>query len=93
MHKKMISSVQEHSAVPHTYHLHQTNKIKHLLNNQSHIFIVSLGTILGAIFTLFIGYHLKLTLLNISLLCLIPVALPYLLREVYMYTLLHMRDD
>ncbi|WP_374663382.1 hypothetical protein [Acinetobacter sp.] len=62
------------------------------LHQQSHVFIVSLGAILGVLISLSIGYHLRTTAINMMLLSLIPLALSYVLREVYIYTLTHMQD-
>jgi hypothetical protein len=42
--------------------------------------------------SLSIGYHLRTTAINMMLLSLIPLALSYVLREVYIYTLTHMQD-
>lgn len=59
------------------------------LEQQSHIFIVLLGTVIGAIFALFIAYHLKNDPMNYVFLAIIPIALAYMLRRVHIYTLTH----
>ena len=71
------------------------NDLKHLLNQQSHLLIVSIATCIGAVFALFIAYSLQLqpTLLNISALCLVPFALAMSLRQVYIHTLINMEYD
>ncbi len=62
------------------------------LNQQPHFFIVVMGTIIGAILALFIGYHIEPIAWQVALLASIPWALAYLLRKVYLYTLVHYQD-
>lgn len=62
------------------------------LDQQPHFFIVVMGTIIGAILALFIGYHLELIVWQVALLASIPWALAYLLRKVYIYTLVNFKD-
>ncbi|OTG77982.1 hypothetical protein B9T33_14400 [Acinetobacter sp. ANC 5054] len=71
------------------------SELKHLLNQQSHLLIVSIATCIGAIFAIFIAYtlHLQPTLINIAALCLVPIALALSLRKVYIHTLLNMEYD
>jgi len=59
------------------------------LEAESHLFIVILGTIIGAILALFIGYHIEATAAHYLLLSALPVCLAYSLRKVYIYTLTH----
>lgn len=93
MPKNLVTSVQYHQTAQQNTQYVELNKINQLLHQQSHLFIVGLGTVIGALISLLIGYHLETTAANIALLSLIPMALPYLLREVYIYTLVHMQDD
>ncbi|AMW78216.1 hypothetical protein AMD27_04445 [Acinetobacter sp. TGL-Y2] len=62
------------------------------LNQQSHIFVVFLGAILGAFIALAIGYSIEVSLLHYSTLSLIPVLTSFVLRKVYIHTLIHFRD-
>ena len=66
--------------------LHQVNDE---LESQSHVFVVILGTVIGAILALFIGYHLNTSVIHFMLLSVLPVCLAYDLRKVYIYTLTH----
>jgi hypothetical protein len=49
--------------------------------------------LIGSSIALGIGYHLSSNLLNYTLLSLIPIALAYSLRKVYIHTLTHTRFD
>lgn len=82
-------------ALPAPHVKESVTELKHLLNQQSHILIVSIATCIGAIFALFIAYtlHLQPTMLNILGLCVIPFALSLSLRQVYIHTLLNMEHD
>lgn len=53
------------------------------------MFVVILGTVIGAILALFIGYHLNTSVIHFMLLSVLPVCLAYGLRKVYIYTLTH----
>lgn len=59
------------------------------LEQESHLFIVVLGTVIGAILALFIGYHLNTGIVQFLLLSILPVFCAYFLRRVYIYTLTH----
>jgi len=59
------------------------------LEQESHLFIVILGTIIGAILALFIGYHVNTGVVQFMLLSILPVVSAYFLRRVYIYTLTH----
>lgn len=63
-----------------------------MLNQESHIAIVLLGCLLGAIIAVAIGMSVKPTAFNCILLASIPVAMSYVLRQVYIYTLIHFKD-
>lgn len=67
--------------------------IKKILHAESHIFIVLLGAILGAIIALAIGYSIQASLWSYISLSLIPIISSYILREVYIYTLLNFQED
>ncbi|WP_281199249.1 hypothetical protein [Acinetobacter johnsonii] len=75
------------------YHSTSFNQIKAKLEQRTHLFIVVLGMLIGSSIALGIGYHLSSNLLNYTLLSLIPVALAYSLRKVYIHTLTHTRFD
>lgn len=62
------------------------------LNQQSHIFVVLLGAILGAFIALAIGYSIEVSLLHYSTLALIPLFMSFVLRKVYIHTLIHFKD-
>ena len=77
--------------------LYKNNKqkiqqMKYRLDQESHIFIVTLGAIIGSIFSLFIAYQLEPNVFIYALLSLIPFALSYSLRKVYIHTLVHSQD-
>ena len=67
-------------------------KVQSQLSQQSHIFVVFLGAVLGAIIALAIGYSIEASLLHYSVLALIPVLMSFVLRKVYIHTLIHFRD-
>ncbi|TCH64352.1 FUSC family protein [Acinetobacter sp. ANC 4862] len=67
-------------------------EIKMLLDKQSHLFIVILGAVIGTILSIFIAYHLKPNLFEYALLSVIPFALSYSLRKVYIHTLVHSQE-
>ena len=67
-------------------------QLKSQLNRQSHLFIVILGTLLGATIALSIGYSIKAHLFGYLLLTSIPIFISYILRKVYIYTLLNFQD-
>lgn len=66
--------------------------IRTKLEQESHIFIICLGMVIGTTLSLFIGYHLNTTLINIFLLMSLPVALTYCLRKIYIHTLIHYQE-
>ncbi|SPL72594.1 hypothetical protein [Acinetobacter stercoris] len=80
-----ISHTFDQSKIP----FHQ---LEQELNRQSHIFIVVLGTVIGACISLAIGYATHASLIVFLLLMLLPIAISYLLRKVYIHTLLHFQD-
>ena len=63
-----------------------------LLNAESHIFIVLLGSILGGMIALAIGHSVQASPVNFVMLSLIPIGMSYILRKVYIYTLLNYQD-
>jgi len=70
----------------------KTAAIKNILNQKSHLFIVVLGAVIGAILSIFITYHLNSNPLSYTLIGVIPFALAYSLRKVYIYTLVHSQE-
>lgn len=82
-------------AIPNTLNLVPTAHFHHrhiMLNQESHIAIVLLGCLLGTIIAIAIGMSVKPTAFNCILLAGIPVAMSYVLRQVYIYTLIHFKD-
>ena len=71
---------------------HKTTAIKSILNQKSHLFIVVLGAVIGAILSTFIAYHLNSNPLSYTLISVIPFALAYSLRKVYIHTLVHSQE-
>lgn len=67
--------------------LQRLHQINFELESESHLFIVCLGTVIGAIFALFVGYHLNSSAIHFLLLITLPVCCAYLLRKIYIYTL------
>lgn len=67
-------------------------EIKMVLDKQSHLFIVILGAVIGTILSIFIAYHLKPNLFEYAVLSVIPFALSYSLRKVYIHTLVHSQE-
>ena len=70
----------------------KTVAIKNILNQKPHLFIVVLGTVIGAILSTFIAYHLNSNPLIYTLISVIPFALAYSLRKVYIHTLVHSQE-
>ena len=62
------------------------------LDQEPHLFIVIMGTLVGVILALFIGYHVEPISWQIAILASLPWALAYMLRKVYIYTLVHFQD-
>lgn len=93
---KTISNSAENMRSSSRVHDENNQKIQQLknsLNKESHLFIVTLGAIIGTIFSLFIAYHLTEINLGIyALLSIIPLALSYSLRKVYIHTLVHSQE-
>ncbi|APX63454.1 FUSC family protein [Acinetobacter schindleri] len=67
----------------------RTVEVMDQLEHESHLFIVVLGTVIGAILALFIGYHINTGIVQFLLLSILPVFSAYLLRRVYIYTFTH----
>ncbi|TCB52608.1 FUSC family protein [Acinetobacter sp. ANC 4779] len=67
-------------------------EIKRVLEQESHLFIVILGAVIGTILSIFIAYHLKPNLLEYAMLSVIPFALSYSLRKVYIHTLVYSQE-
>ena len=67
-------------------------EIKMALEQESHLFIVILGAVIGSILSIFIAYHLKPNLFEYAMLSAIPFALSYSLRKVYIHTLVHSQE-
>ena len=63
-----------------------------VLEQESHLFIVILGAVIGSILSIFIAYHLKPNLFEYAMLSAIPFALSYSLRKVYIHTLVHSQE-
>ena len=68
--------------------LQRLNQITFELEHESHLLIVFLGTVIGAVLALFVGYHLNSSPIHFLLLITLPIGLAYLLRRVYIYTLI-----
>ena len=66
--------------------------IRQHLNTQSHIFIVLLGMLLGSTIALAIGHSIAPTLIHFLFLGMIPITMSYILRQVYIYTLIHYQE-
>lgn len=77
-------------ATDHTQYLHQR---KLQLNQQTHLFIVLMGMVLGTVLASFMAYHLNMTVFNGGLLLSFPVLLTYMLRKIYIHTLVHTEDE
>lgn len=100
--QKVTSKYSPHlTMTPHHAALHNLNmlrkrvdplKLEKLLNQQPHFLVLLLGLVTGSTIALAIGFTLKANLAISLLLSLIPIALCYLLRKVYIYTLLHYQD-
>ncbi len=67
-------------------------KTQSQLNQQSHIFVVLLGAVLGGIIALAMGYSMEASLVHYLTLAFIPVLASFVLRKVYIYTLIHYKD-
>jgi len=72
--------------------LQKVKHIKQTLEQESHPFIVMMGAIIGSIFSIFIAYHLTPNFIEYALLGVIPFALAYSLRKVYIHTLIHSQE-
>lgn len=70
----------------------EVENLKAKLNQESHLFIVCLGMLIGTTLSLFIGYHLNTTFINIMFLMALPIVLTYCLRKVYIHTLVHYQE-
>lgn len=87
-----LSSHRIHYPYSQTVPVITSQNIKTELEQESHLFIICLGMMIGAILSLFIGYHLNTTWINLFLLMSFPVALTYCLRKIYIHTLIHYQD-
>lgn len=89
-------TMTHHPAVLHNLNMLRKRvdplKLEKLLNQQPHFLVLLLGLVTGSTIALAIGFTLKADLATSLLLSLIPIALCYLLRKVYIYTLLHYQD-
>lgn len=69
----------------------ETKQHKHLqsddLEHQSHLFIVLVGAIIGAIITMAVSLHLNITPISYAVFFIIPLAFSFILRKVYIHTL------
>ncbi len=72
--------------------LQKAEQIKYALEQESHLFIVIMGAVIGSIFSIFIAYHLTPNFIEYALLSMIPFALAYSLRKVYIHTLIHSQE-
>ena len=94
----MPRSISHSAEYTRRFHLvreknHQkTAAIKSILNQESHLFIVVLGTVIGAILSIFIVYHLNSNPLSYTLISVVPFSLAYSLRKVYIHTLVHSQE-
>lgn len=68
--------------------LQRLKQINCELESESHLFIVILGTIIGAVLALFVGYHLNNSAVHFLLMITLPIYFAYMLRRVYIYTLI-----
>lgn len=66
---------------------------KQQLNQQSHVFMIAFGMFIGAILALFVGYHLNMTLFNVAVLLSLPIILTYMLRKIYIHTVVHIEHQ
>ncbi|MBP8063483.1 hypothetical protein M0D70_04890 [Acinetobacter portensis] len=91
-----MSKLIENSSNPNLHpnyafsELHFENKyleLKDNLERKSHTLIVFLGACIGGILSLFISYHLNATFYFLIFLCLLPIGFAYILRKVYINTL------
>lgn len=67
-------------------------QLEKILNQQPHFFILIMGFIIGSVIAIAIGFSFKVSALAILLLTCIPFVLCFLLRKVYIHTLLHFQD-
>lgn len=63
-------------------------ELKNILEQKSHLFIVFLGALIGGILSLFISYQLNTTTLFFVFLSIFPICFAYILRKVYINTIL-----
>lgn len=88
----VLPARRSHSVSPTTIN---ASMYKQEMNHPAQLLIVAVGMCIGAIFAFSIAYnlHIQPTLWHIGLLTLIPVSIALLLRQVYIYTLIHMEQD
>lgn len=65
----------------------QYTELKKILEQKSHTFIVFLGAFIGGILSVFISYHLNSTFIFFVFLSILPISFAYILRKVYINTL------
>lgn len=91
LHKANKNNLKNHERIQQMSSLGLHN-LKNRLNGQSHIFIVTLGSLIGAAVALAIMYSLSATWMSYLFLIIIPVCVSYILRKVYIYTLINYSD-
>ena len=62
--------------------------LKNILEQKSHLFIVFLGALIGGILSIFITYQLNITSMLFVFLSILPIGFSYILRKVYINTIL-----
>lgn len=72
---------------------HRLAEAKISIKQQPHVFILLLGLMIGSVFALFIAYHIPANAMSYGLLFFIPMLLAYLLRRVYIHTLIQNLED
>ena len=100
--RKVALHLREHSEVrdnivffppQYNHRMQRIAEAKFTLNQQPHLFILMLGFVIGGIISLFIGYHIAHHVLSYVALFFLPITIAYLLRRVYIHTLMQNLDD
>ena len=63
------------------------HEVKITLEKKNHFFIVIMGAVIGAIFALFIDYHIDTAQWHYLFITTLPFVIAYILRKVYIHTL------
>ncbi|WP_296277678.1 hypothetical protein [uncultured Acinetobacter sp.] len=89
-------TMTHHHAVLHNLNMLRKRvdplQLEKSLNQQPHFLILILGLVTGSTIAMAIGYGLKAHFALSLFLIIIPIALCYLLRKVYIYTVLHFQE-